>query len=78
MQNALMKADLELKNPTMTPHIHPLAYRHHDLYTHEPLPFNLDTDLNTLLQSSGKESEVGCVIAVVLSLRSMQRDGQLT
>lgn len=49
----------------MTPHINTLTHRHHDLYTHEPLSFNLDTDLDTLLQSSGEESEVGCVIAVV-------------
>ena len=47
----------------MTTHIHTFTNRHHDLYTHEPLSFNLDADLDTLLQRSGEERKVGCVIA---------------
>jgi hypothetical protein len=58
----------------MTPHIHPLTHRHHDLNTHESLSFNLDTDLDTLLQGSGEESEVGRVVAV-LQLDSRVRGG---
>jgi hypothetical protein len=49
----------------MTPHIHPFTHRHHDLNTHESLPLNLDTDLDTLLQGSGEERKVGCVIAAI-------------
>jgi hypothetical protein len=49
----------------MTPHIHTLTHRHHDLNTHESLSFNLDTDLDTLLQGSSEKCKVGCVIAAV-------------
>lgn len=49
LQTPVTKADLELQDPTMTPHIHPLTHRHHDLYTHEPLSLNLDADLDALL-----------------------------
>jgi len=62
----------------MTPHIDTLTYRHHDLYTHESLPFNLDTDLDALLQSSGKESEVGCVVtACQLGTSELRRGAYL-
>jgi hypothetical protein len=47
----------------MTPHIHTLTHRHHDLYTHKSLSLNLDADLDALLQGSSEEGEVGCVIA---------------
>ena len=61
----------------MTPHIHTLTHRHHDLYTHESLSLNLDTDLDTLLKCSSEEREVGCVIAAV-QLTLGIREGQLT
>jgi hypothetical protein len=73
-KTSISKADLKFQDPTMTPHIHPLTHRHHDLNTHESLSFNLDTDLDTLLQGSGEESEVGRVVAV-LQLDSRVRGG---
>ena len=51
-------ADFELEDPTMTTHIHTFTNRHHDLYTHEALSFNLNTDLDRLLKGSGEESEM--------------------
>ena len=48
----------------MAAHIHPFIDRHHYLYTHETLSFNLYADLDGLLQGPGEESEMRCVVAV--------------
>jgi len=48
----------------MTAHIHPFIDRHHYLYTHETLSFNLYADFDGLLQGSSKEREMRCVVAV--------------
>jgi hypothetical protein len=41
-----MVADLELENTAMLAHVDPLLDGHHDLYTHEPFLFYLNTDLD--------------------------------